>query len=375
MLIFIIIGLTIYSLPNIYVYFRIKSLVSNDRHKKIFSVFYPLFALSFPLTEVLSHNTDFAWVKYFLVISYYSLAFLLYLFLSLVLFDILRGVNRLLKIIPLEVIQSRKFRMISLSILFALPTAIVIIGSVNYYHIRINHYHIDVPRKSSQLKHLKIAMAADFHLRELTSKRFIKEFVEKINSIEPDILLIPGDVIEGDRQNAEMIEFESQFRKIKSKYGIYASLGNHETHNKDNKLTFFNNAHITVLQDTIQVIENSFCLVGRNDSRFDNRKSIAELLPGTDCNLPVILLDHRPTEIEQVSKHNVDIQVSGHTHNGQLFPFNFLTGNIYELSWGYKKKRDTHFFVTSGIQAWGPQVKTAGVSEIMVIHVNFISNY
>jgi predicted MPP superfamily phosphohydrolase len=365
------IALVIYLLPNIYVYFRIKKLFINDPHKKIFTLFYIIFALAFPMAEVLSHNTSAAWVKYFLLIGYYSVAFLLYLFLFLVLFDILRGVNRLLKIVPVEVIHSRKFRTISLCILLVFSATVVIIGSVHYNTILVKEYQVDVPRRSAVIKHLKIAMATDFHLGQITSRQFLEKFTAKINSLHPDIVLIPGDIAEGHRNDGDMTEFERLFRRIKSKYGVYASPGNHESHGSNSKLDFFANAGINVLADSFVVIDNSFCLVGRNDRRSNNRKSIDELLDNIPGHLPVIVLDHRPTDIEPVSKRGVDIQLSGHTHNGQLFPFNYIIKNLYELGWGYKKIRNTHFFVTSGIQVWGPPVRTTGNSEIMVINVDF----
>ncbi|NJK95137.1 MAG: hypothetical protein HC905_09695 [Bacteroidales bacterium] len=80
-------------------------------------------------------------------------------------------------------------------------------------------------------------------------------------------------------------------------------------------------------------------------------------------------MDHRPTELQEASRTITDIQFSGHTHNGQLFPVNLFLKRMYELSWGYKKIRDTHFFVTSGLRLWGPPVKTAGKSEIMLVDV------
>jgi hypothetical protein len=85
----------------------------------------------------------------------------------------------------------------------------------------------------------------------------------------------------------------------------------------------------------------------------------------------VILIDHRPTELDEVSRTAVDLQMSGHTHNGQLFPLNLILRNMYRLSWGYEKIANTHFFVTSGIMLWGPPVRTTGKSEIMVIDVRF----
>ena len=88
-------------------------------------------------------------------------------------------------------------------------------------------------------------------------------------------------------------------------------------------------------------------------------------------SLPLILIDHRPTEIDQVSRTTADVQLSGHTHNGQLFPLNLITKKIYRLSWGHRKIGNTHFFVTSGIRLWGPPVRTTGKSEIMIIDIYF----
>jgi hypothetical protein len=111
--------------------------------------------------------------------------------------------------------------------------------------------------------------------------------------------------------------------------------------------------------------------VGRTDVRFRDRKSIDELLRDCDQGLPVIVLDHRPTDLDNVSLSGADILFSGHTHHGQLSPVNLVTKQRYELSWGYKRKNGTHVFVTSGIQTWGPPVRTAGVSEIVIVNVSF----
>jgi predicted MPP superfamily phosphohydrolase len=121
----------------------------------------------------------------------------------------------------------------------------------------------------------------------------------------------------------------------------------------------------------VEKIDNAFYLVGRNDGRASGRKSIEELLRECDRNLPIIVLEHRPTDLDNVSRSGADILLSGHTHNGQLFPVNFITQRHYELTWGYKLKERTHVFVTSGIQVWGPPVRTAGASEILIIDVSF----
>ena len=190
------------------------------------------------------------------------------------------------------------------------------------------------------------------------------------NLLNPDVLLICGDVLEGDRHGQETARFEELFRQIKTKYGVFVVPGNHEMHG-GGKRDFFINSGITLLEDKVQLIDRAFYLVGRNDKRGLQRKSLDELLIHVQDSLPVILLDHRPIDIDRVSKSIVDIQLSGHTHNGQLFPINFIVRNLYELSWGYMKKNHTHFFVTSGLQTWGPRIRTSGVSEIGMINVLF----
>jgi uncharacterized protein len=101
------------------------------------------------------------------------------------------------------------------------------------------------------------------------------------------------------------------------------------------------------------------------------RKSANEILQNLSTDLPIILLDHRPTRLQEVSQTPVNVQFSGHTHNGQLFPINFYINSLYELSWGYKKLKILIFIVTSGLRLWGPPVRTVGKSEIMLVDIKF----
>jgi len=354
----------------IYVFLRIRKLIAKKQYKYIFTVFFILLLLAFPVAETLSHDSGKGWTKFPIIAGYYSLPLLLYLVLIAILSDLIIGVGRLLKIISRETIRSPGFRKIWLGLLLIIPSAIVIGGVLNYRHLQVHEYSIEVPRKSSEIGQLKIAFAADFHLGELTDDRFMERFVAKINTLNPDIVLIGGDVLEGDRKDEKTDRFEAQFRRMQSKYGVYGVPGNHEAH-RGNESDFYDKAGIRLLVDTVQKIDGAFYLAGRNSGHSRNRKSIDELLKDTPNNFPVILLDHSPIDFDRVSRRFVDIQLSGHTHHGQLFPLNFITQHRYELSWGYKKKLQTHFFVTSGVQIWGPPVRTVGASEILVINVVF----
>jgi predicted MPP superfamily phosphohydrolase len=265
-----------------------------------------------------------------------------------------------------------KLRKITLATLLLLPMVIVAIGAVHHGNIQINKYSIEINKKSAKINNLKIAFIADVHIQGSSDRRLVADCVSKLQSISSDLVLIAGDLVEGNRKDVDMKEIEKLLKQIKAKYGVYAVFGNHDSHGGKKTLNFYNNSGIKVLQDSSVKINDSFYLIGRNDSRSKTIKTIEELLEGLRTDLPIIMLDHRPSNFDSVSNNNIDIQLSGHTHNGQLFPINYITSNIYDLSWGHKIIKNTHFFVTSGLQSWGPSVKTTGASEIIVIDINFI---
>lgn len=305
------------------------------------------------------------------ILAEYLLPFYLYVFLSLVVFDIFLLINRIFRIVPLSRLRLPKVRNWCFLSLLMISASIVAGGIINYKTIRISEYKIGLNRRSSSLQHLKIAFASDLHLQERTNIDFVKRFVSKILEIKPDLMIYGGDILEGDGGFSEMEPLISVLREIRTKYGVYTVPGNHEFYGGQENGSFFSGAGIDILCDSVVIIDSSFTLAGRCDSHLDSRKYAQDLLNKAPSSLPVIVVDHRPTELDQVSLTKADIQLSGHTHHGQLFPINLITEKVYELSWGYKKIRNTHFFVSSGVSLWGPHVRTAGKSEIMVINVDF----
>src|SRR4030042_148843 len=354
----------------VYAGFRIWTLIPQ-RPCKVFSlIVYVLLVLAFPLAERLSHTSGMEWADFLMIAGYFSLPLLLSLILSVIVLDLALGVARLTRLLAKETARSPGCRRIRLFLVLLIPVIVVIVGAVRNNHPQIHEYSVEVPKRSSEIRQLKIAFAADFHLRETTNRRLMDRFVERVNAASPDIVLIGGDVLEGDRQGERLDEFQAQFRRLKSKYGVYGVPGNHDLRGAS-AMTFFDQAGIRLLQDTVEKIDNAFYLVGRNDGRSRGRKSIEELLRDCDRRLPVIVLEHRPTDLDNVSPSGADILLTGHTHNGQLFPVNFIVKRHYKLSWGYKLKKGTHVFVTSGIQVWGPPVRTVGDSEILIVNVSF----
>lgn len=360
-----------YIIPNIYVSLRIWQLFINKGYKIHYIFVYLFLALLYPVGNLIDFRNTGILKVFFITIENYILPFYLYLFLSVLVFDIFLLLNYIFKFVPAYIFTYTRFKVSGLSAIILVSIGVVTAGIINFNTIRTSEYQIEIPGKYSKISHLKIAFVADFHLKEGTNVSFVERFVKKIEVLNPDLMLFGGDIVEGDRDDGDMLVFEKLLKTLNPKYGVYTVLGNHEYYGGQDKGSFFDKAGMKVLCDTILSIDSSFNLGGRYDSHFRTRKSIGDFMRSYSDSLPLIIVDHRPTELTEMSLTKTDIQLSGHTHNGQMFPINLITKSVYELSWGYRKIRDTHFFVTSGIRLWGPPVRTAGKSEIMVINVSF----
>jgi predicted MPP superfamily phosphohydrolase len=201
--------------------------------------------------------------------------------------------------------------------------------------------------------------------------------VEKIKAQHPDLLLITGDFLDEGVTNSLISEMKPFFDSLQPRYGKIAVLGNHEYINDiHHTAPLFKKLGITLLRDSSINVDNHFELVGRDDYSSKrmtgvDRKSLAELMKPVDKTMPVFLLDHQPYKLDETARFAVDLQLSGHTHDGQLFPFNLITRAMYEISCGYKQKGSTHFYVSSGYGTWGPRIRLGNKPELVVIDVDF----
>jgi hypothetical protein len=330
-----------------------------------------LLAVIYPLSRYLPDNEMNFASQILSTVAGYLLPFYLYLFLAVLVFDLFLLLNLFFRFVSVELRKTYSFRVYMLSALIFLSVAVVIGGVINLNTIRVSQYQITLPKKNSNINNLRVAFVSDIHIEQNLNLGFMEQFVRKVNALQPDILLYGGDIVEGDNEHETSEEMESILKKVQTKYGTFGVIGNHEFYGGQEEGVFFRKAQIELLNDTIINIDNAFYLVGRVDQHFRNRKSLEDILQFSSADLPIILMNHRPTQLQEVSQTAVNVQFSGHTHNGQLFPINYIIQRMYELSWGYKKIRDTHFFVSSGLRLWGPPVKTTGKSEIMVVDFTF----
>ncbi len=362
-----------YIIPNIYLFLRTMNLFINKRYRLLYSVIYLAIALIYPLTQGFSHREIGVVQQFFYAAGNYILPFYLYLFLGMLLFDLFLLINTWAKILTPERRKSFRFRALAFSILCVISLTVIIGGIINLHTIRLTHYRLVIPARSGVPGKIRAVFIADFHLNEQSSPRFVRKFVRKVNAQHADIVLYGGDIIDGSRNAAKMDTIEHVLRNIHVPLGSFTVLGNHEYYSRQQNGRFFSKAGIKLLRDSVADIAHSFYLAGRDDEHAMHRKSAGELVKGLNPPLPLIVLDHRPTDYENEQKAGIDLVLSGHTHDGQLFPINLITNRVYELSWGYMKKGNTNFIVTSGLQLWGPPVKTAGKAELVIIDMEFRS--
>ncbi|MFC0328929.1 metallophosphoesterase [Paenibacillus sepulcri] len=266
------------------------------------------------------------------------------------------------------------------AVYFVILIAILARGSWNAWNPVVRQYSVVVNKQAGDLKQLRIAAASDLHLGTIVGTRYLKVLVERINQLKPDIVLLPGDVIDDDVEPFRRLDLGSVMKGFKSCYGTYAVLGNHEYigGKKEEFIALMDKAGIPVLTDQTLKIADSFYLVGRKDKAAQSvrtgrsgRLPIKELIAELDHSLPLILLDHQPSSIGEAADSGIDVSLHGHTHRGQMAPNHLLTRRIFELDWGYLHKGRLHAIVSSGYGTWGPPIRIGSRSEILDITISF----
>jgi hypothetical protein len=300
-----------------------------------------------------------------------TMGILFYVLLFLLFFDLLRLINHFLPFYPdFITTNNQKVKLISGIFTIISVVAIVVYGFFNADRTRIVNLDLKI---NKNIAPLNIVALSDIHLGTTVNHSEMDRMIKEINSLNPDIVLMGGDIIDNNIKVVKHYKLIERFREIKSKYGIYTCMGNHDYISRANEeLGYYMENGINVLKDTSVLIDNRFWLVGRDDHTADNfsgkkRKSISSLIKDVDASLPVILLDHQPFKLEETSKHPVDLQFSGHTHKGQFWPLGYITGKMFEKDWGYIKKENTHFYISSGFGTAGIPMRVGTQSEIINI--------
>ncbi len=319
---------------------------------------------------------------------------LLYLILTLLVLDIGTFLYKRIKHEPLRSGLSPKALRIRGTAVLLITAAISAYGIVNAYTIRTKTYEVSVDKEFSGGE-LKIALVADLHLGANVGVTQMKHMVKKINAMEPDLVVFAGDIFDNDFDAITEPETVQQLLgSITSTYGSYACWGNHDIDetilagftfrsSKDTEVSsdprmdqLLTGAGITLLEDETVLIDDSFYLTGRidysaKDKNAYTRKTPEELLHRLDQSKPLIVIDHQPRELTELSEAGADLTLSGHTHNGQNFPGNLIMPLIWENPCGMIRVGSMTDIVTSGVGIWGPAMRVGTDSEVVEINLSF----
>lgn len=300
----------------------------------------------------------------------------IYLFLFTAAADILLIAPKLLKL-PFTAHHLFRGCVTIAVVLFTVITCVY--GFANARQIDHAHYDIGLEGKKD-ISDIKVVMISDVHLGAAGSESRMKDIVEEINALEPDIVCISGDFFDTDfRSILDPDAAIETLRGLRSTYGTYACLGNHDGGSTFGQMEdFLEKADIRLLKDEFTVIDDRFVLAGRLDRSpiggygNEKRKPLSEYLTVDDPTLPVIVLDHNPQGIEEYGSE-ADLVLCGHTHKGQIFPGRLFTSRIYTVDYGYYRKdaQSPHVIVSSGVGYWGMPMRVGTDSEI--VSVSFTS--
>lgn len=322
-------------------------------------------------------------------LGFYWMGIMLYAVLIVIVIDLFRLIIKKIWKKPFSSLRPSLVGTIS----FLLIAAVSIYGMVNARLIQTTSYDVTIEKKAGDLDSLKIALVADLHLGYSVGTSQMRQMVEKINAQHPDLVVIAGDIFDNEYEALgdpdELIRILSS---LKSTYGTYACYGNHDIqepilagftfHQNGKKMsdprmdTFLEKAGITLLSDESVLINNAFYLYGRPDYErpgrgISNRKKPEEITENLNQNKPIIVIDHEPRELSELADAGIDLDLCGHTHDGQIFPANIITNLVWENACGYLQKGSMHNIVTSGVGIFGPNMRVGTRSEICMINVHF----
>lgn len=253
-------------------------------------------------------------------------------------------------------------------VLFSLAALAGLYGVINAWLVRVNEIAVKLPNLPRSWRGRTAALVSDLHLGHVNGRRFAARIVAKVEQLRPDIVFIAGDLFDGTKVNAE--EVLTPLKRLSAIYGAYFITGNHEEFSDSGKL-------IDTIKDTgVQVLDNEkivvdgLQIIGVNHSDSAKPARLRSILAQAvvDPNQSSILLSHSPHGLSLAEEAGVSLQLSGHTHGGQIFPFTWLTRRIFgEYTYGLNRFGQLMVYTSSGAGTWGPTMRVATRPEIVLI--------
>ncbi len=251
-------------------------------------------------------------------------------------------------------------------------------GYVNMHTVVQTNYTVST-QKAIREEGYRVALMADIHFGASMEEEAMEVVAARVSAADTDVVILCGDIVDEGTSKAEMQTVFRILGSIKSTYGVFFVYGNHDRtvyanyphFTPDELESAIKVAGITILRDQAVMLTGDFALAGREDRSDRDRLSVAELLKTVDDSAFLLLADHQPTDFDEKAEAGVDLQVSGHTHGGQIFPIGHLTPLISanDLCYGLGREGGMTAVVTSGVSAWNFPIRTQAKSEYVIIDI------
>ena len=357
--------------------------ISTLKFKLIILGIYGLLALSFFGTMILSHYSDNPLTRVLYLISALWIGMLIFLVIAFT----------LAWIISIFIKNPANLKLFLGIGALVVSDILLIIGYYQATHPAITRLDIGIANLPENWNNKKIVQLSDIHLGRIHGKAFLNEVITRVNKLQPDIVFITGDLFDGLGDHVE--NFIADFHQMQAPLGIYFVTGNHESYlGVDKVLALLEKTPIVVLNnelkeiDGLQIIGLSFV-----DFAGEQDKNILTTIPGFDAEKANILLYHEPialgrgknmngnghselyfgpkTDFTVQENNGIDLQLSGHTHAGQFFPFTLLTKMIYKnYHAGLHQIGNFQLYVSGGTGTWGPPLRLGTRGEIVLIQLH-----
>jgi predicted MPP superfamily phosphohydrolase len=313
-------------------------------------------------------STPIAWV------AYVWLGVMFFLFVALVFGDVARIVIAVVdkaRDVPADPARRRFIAKTIAAIagLYALGMGGVGVANV-LSRVAVKKVSVKIDKLPAGARGYKIVQITDVHVGPTIGRGFIEEIVASVNALEPDLIVITGDLVDGSVD--DLGEAVRPLEKLRAKDGVFFVTGNHEYYSgADDWLAFLGTLGIKPLRNERLSLPRGFDLAGVDDASAVGRghgEDMEKALGGRDKSRAIVLLAHQPRQVERAAAHAVDLQISGHTHGGQMFPWGYLV----RLQQPYIAGLDTHpsgtqIYVSRGTGYWGPPMRVGAPAEITEI--------
>jgi len=286
--------------------------------------------------------------------------------------DLILLILRLFKIKP-------KLKKLCLSgiLAFSVTTVYLSIGAYLCYHVFETEYELTTTKN---IDSVKVALIADSHTGTTFDGRGLGDELQRIQSENPDVLIVSGDLVDDSTTYEDMLDTCASLGNFECKYGVYYVFGNHDRgyygpkhrgYDEEMLVQELEKNNVVVLQDDAVYLNDDFVIVGREDASVRNRKTIDYLIKDIPSDKYILVMNHQPNDYANETAAKVDLVLSGHTHGGQLFPATYIGEwlGMNDATYGYSRRDNTDFIVTSGISDWEIKFKTGCKSEYVIITI------